>query len=249
MYQQTKHSIGERESGYHQAMKSYPLARHEEFGQMVQWADIQPGQTVGDFISAGGYLDKYIDSSVKVISVEASEDYAQLASENNGAETTLLCKNIGQIPLPSGSLDRAICLAGTHHLPDKLALYRETYRLLKTGSIFCVADVLANSDVDRFLDIFVDQHSTKGHQGVFFDENTLRDLESVGFQIDHHQTIQYHWKFDSLNSMVHFCRLLFRINRASDEEILNGIKNYLGYQTIKDQYLMNWGLYFFRAIK
>ena len=43
----------------------------------------------------------------------------------------------GKLPFPDGSFDLVLSLNGFHAFPDKEAAYREVFRVLKPGSIFC----------------------------------------------------------------------------------------------------------------
>ena len=45
--------------------------------------------------------------------------------------------DVGAIPFPDESFDIVLSLNGFHAFPDKEAAYRETYRVLKQGGIFC----------------------------------------------------------------------------------------------------------------
>ena len=43
----------------------------------------------------------------------------------------------GKLPFPDGSFDLVLSLNGFHAFPDKEAAYREVFRVLKPGGIFC----------------------------------------------------------------------------------------------------------------
>ena len=45
--------------------------------------------------------------------------------------------DVGSLPFPDGSFDLVLSLNGFHAFPDKEAAYRETFRVLKPGGIFC----------------------------------------------------------------------------------------------------------------
>lgn len=45
--------------------------------------------------------------------------------------------DVGQMPFTNGSFDVVLSLNGFHAFPDKEAAYRETFRVLKPGGIFC----------------------------------------------------------------------------------------------------------------
>ena len=44
---------------------------------------------------------------------------------------------MGKLPFPDGSFDLVLSLNGFHAFPDKEAAYREIFRVLKPGGIFC----------------------------------------------------------------------------------------------------------------
>lgn len=50
---------------------------------------------------------------------------------------TFLQGDVGALPFPDESFDIVLSLNGFHAFPDKEAAYRETYRVLKKGGIFC----------------------------------------------------------------------------------------------------------------
>ena len=45
--------------------------------------------------------------------------------------------DVGKLPFPDESFDIVLSMNGFHAFPDKEAAYRETFRLLKKGGIFC----------------------------------------------------------------------------------------------------------------
>jgi SAM-dependent methyltransferase len=250
MFTSYKDIFNQRSNLYHQAMVTYPLARKEEFKQILQLADLEDGHVICDIPSGGCYISDFIDQRVKIISIETSAEFIRCsqsqAQENNAV---IVCDSFAELPLISESVDRAISLAGLHHQDRKSDFYQESYRLLKKGGILGIADVRKGSGVDGFLNVFVDRYNSMGHKGKFLDEQTKNELEAVGFKVAYHSPISFYWKFDSLQNMIEYCRLLFGIDKANDPQILEGIKQFLGYQILANQYCLNWELYFFKAIK
>ncbi|MBD2464469.1 methyltransferase domain-containing protein [Oscillatoria sp. FACHB-1407] len=233
---------------YHQAIVEYPDARREEFEHTIQAAQLEDGHVVCDVPSGGCYLKQFIRKSVKLFSVETSSAFVKQsqAQENN---IPLLCEDVSHIPLISGTIDRAISLAGSHHLPSKPALYQEVHRLLKPNGIFCLADVREGSGVAEFLNIFVDHHNSAGHKGEFLNSATQAELEAVGFHVTYAEPIRYYWRFSQIDDMIRYCKLLFGIDQATDAQILDGIGYYLGFSANSQECLMNWELYFFQGMK
>lgn len=248
MFANYKDIFNARGLDYHQAMMEYPLARQAEFENIINLAELDNNQIVGDIPSGGCYLSNFVRKSIKTISVETSIEFARNSEERDN-NVTITCEDVSQIPLLTESLDRAISLAGSHHLPSKPAFYQEVYRLLKSGGIFCIADVRESSGVDGFLNIFVDRYNSMGHQGDFLNQNTKNDLELAGFEVVYASPIAYTWNFAVVEEMVYFCKRLFGIDRATDSQILAGIEQYLGYQIVNDRCHMNWELFFFKAVK
>jgi len=233
---------------YHQAMVKYPLARADEFNQIIKLSELQDNLVICDAPSGGCYLSNFIEPDLKIISIETSKEFIK-NSENTAKNTIILCENLGNIPLESGYLDRILSLAGLHHVDSKIGFYQEAYRLLKPTGMFCIADALENSKVAQFLDIFVDQYNSMGHQGSYLTSSTKQELESVGFEVVHDASIDYNWQFDSVASMANYCQLLFCIDRAQEQQIVDGIEKYLGYHEDDGRCSMNWELHFIKGIK
>jgi len=248
MFDQYRDIFNQRGALYHQAMLECPLARREEFETVLQLADLRDGLMIADIPSGGCYLESYISDDVRITSVETSAEFIRAAGDSTKS-TSILCENPTNIPLPGQRFDRVISLAGAHHLSDQCAFYREVYRLLKSEGVFVLADVRAGTGVDRFLNEFINQHNSMGHQGNFLAAATRDKLEAAGFDVVHDQPMSYHWNFGSEKEMVLFCRKLFGIDRANEAQILSGIQDCVGYCSSNDACRMNWELYFFKAVK
>lgn len=156
---------------------------------------------------------------------------------------------LDNIDLPDASVNCVISLAGLHHLPDRPTFFRETFRTLKTGGSFCVADVKTNTQAAEFLNVFVDHWNSMGHKGDFFGSDVPSELESAGFRVVDHYLKKYHWHFLSVEDMCRYITLLFGLDLAQPEDVLKGIEEHLGYQTVDGACRMNWGLLFMEAIK
>jgi SAM-dependent methyltransferase len=234
---------------YHQAMVTDPNARRTEFETVVQLAELNEDQLIYDVPSGGCYLKNFIHKPIQLISVESAAEFIK-QTEHSDYRDVVTCENLLNIPLASEQADRVISLAGTHHLTNQTAFYHEIYRLLRPGGIFCLADVRKGSGVAKFLNIFVDQYSSTGHQGIFLSASTQQELEAAGFKIAFAQPLTYYWRFRSVERMTHYCQLLFGIDRATQAQIRDNISRYLGYSVHQDNTcFLNWELYFWKATK
>ena len=112
-----------------------------------------------------------------------------------------------------------------------------------------MADVKINTLAAEFLNVFVDHWNLMGHKGDFFDSDAPSELESAGFRSVDHYLKKYHWHFLSVEDMCRYITLLFGLDLAQPEDVLKGIAEHLGYQTVDGACRMNWGLLFMKAIK
>ncbi len=250
MFDTYRDIFNQRGRSYHAAMERYPLARREEFEWAIRYAGLSAGQRLCDVPSGGCYLQQWLPDDIDLVSIETSTEFIECARSNiNDNNTILVCEDLGDIPIESGSADRALSLAGSHHLDDRPAFYREVQRILKPGGLFALADVEEGSGADGFLNVFVDRYNSMGHKGDFLRPAAVQELELAGFEVLAHEPRDYWWRFDRQEQMVEFCRLLFCIDQATDEQILRAIEDYLGYRLLDSQCCMRWSLYFFQASK
>ncbi len=247
MFDVYKDIFDKRGAAYHKAMLDYPLAREAEFRHILGLADIQEGDVVCDVPSGGGYLGGFIERQVEIISIDASTEFIRHCQQIHNMKK-IQC-DLSAITLPSSSVDKIISLAGLHHTKDLKPFYKEACRILNTNGLFCIADVVAGSGVADFLNGFVHEYSSMGHQGYFLSKKTRIDLEDSGFQVTYESPVQYFWKFTGMEDMIRCCKLMFGIDQANNEQILEGISKYLGYQKIDASYCMNWSLLFIRTQK
>lgn len=238
----------QRGRSYHQAMQKYPQARREEFMALISLADIERGQTVADIPSGGCYLANFLGTEVNLISVETCNNFVDSRDSVRNSEI-IFCQTLKQIPLASNSIDRILSLAGLHHLRERKSVWQEFYHLLSANGSLCIADVRFDSQVGGFLNIFVDRYNSEGHRGLFLGDQTTIELTSVGFKVLQAMPLTYYWQFDSQESMVEYCRLLFGLNLANSQQILAGIRDYLGYKLTDGKYYLNWELYFLKCCK
>ncbi len=226
---------------YHDAMALYPEARAMEFQHPLAELNLQPGDTLIDLPSGGGYIADHLADDIKLHCLESSQAFAQLCQEK-GHHVSLFNNN--QLPLPGHSADKIISIAGLHHIKDKLPLFREMYRILKPQGQICIADVEQASPVALFLDDIVDRYTDTGHTGSYLGTHSALELEQTGFQQVQQQRLHYTWNFPSVEAMLSYCRLLFGMERASLEQIYQGIEQYLGYQEDQNgRVRLDWELY------
>lgn len=228
----------ERGTAYDRAMQKYPRARDAEFQQAVTRAGLRSGMIVADVPAGGGYLDTYLPAGVACLGHEPCASFT-----HHGAEAGHAVRSLLPLPWADGSVDAVISLAGVHHIDDKRPLMTEVARVARPGGRFVLSDVAEDSPVSRFLDGFVGDHNSTGHEGVFLGPRTLRELQETGWLIRSAEQVRYHWAFDDRATMADFCRGLFDICKASPEQVGAAIEAGLGVDELEDGRIgMRWSL-------
>jgi arsenite methyltransferase len=149
---------------------------------------LEAGQTVLDLGSGGGidvFLSaKRVGPTGKVYGLDMTDEMLALARENRrkaGATNVEFLKGtIEEIPLPSQSVDVIISNCVINLSPDKDAVLREAFRVLKPGGRFAVSDVIVRGDVPvdvrRSMELWVGCLA-----GVLEEHEYVSKLQAAGF--------------------------------------------------------------------
>jgi arsenite methyltransferase len=117
------------------------------------------GQVVLDLGSGGG-IDVFRASSMvgatgKALGVDATPEMVWRARETKSkygdkyANVDFRLGEIEHLPIDSESVDYVISNCVINLVPDKLAVFRESHRVLKNGGTFAVADVTLQSEISE----------------------------------------------------------------------------------------------------
>lgn len=218
-----------RGQSYDLAMNNYPNARDKEFYALFERYPIKNNETILDIPSLGGYLKKYCLPDTNVISRDFSTSINNISVVSPYERWDIT------------NVDRIVCLASIHHI-QKLDLFLENLSShIKNNGLIHLADVSANSNISIFLDKFIGKYTSTGeHNGLYYDWNTIRFPQNLS--VLSIKDIQCPWIFKSKDNMITYCRLLFDLQNISDEEILDGLTKYVGYQDINNAIYLNWHL-------
>ncbi len=193
------------------AMQDYPQARQRELNGLLDLVELKKGMVVVDVQAAGGYVSDAIharlDGAVRCVCIEPSDALRARISPRH----TVLAEPVHAFPsVPAQSADLVVGLAGLHHSDDMRATVKECYRVLKPGGHFVLCDVEIGSAEARWLDEFVNEHSSAGHQGSFITVDLLDGLlGDAGFGGANVSRKSVPWAFASEDDAVRFFLGLF----------------------------------------
>ena len=232
---------------YHEAMTFCPDARRLEFRYPIELADPKNGEVMVDFPSAGGYPGPYLlqmASNAVYHAVEHAPEY-----EEAGLPVTK--GKWDSLPFGSRTVDIVLTLAALHHVyPGRDLFYRECHRILQSGGRLIIADVAEGTTSARFLSGFVNQFSPEGHIAQFLEEDLdVPEIEKEGFKVSYYEVRSFPWFYPDRRTAVKFCKGLFRLGLASDDQIWEALNTYLGIEETPGEVRMGWQLALIRADK
>ncbi len=148
------------------------------------------GDVVLDLGSGGGVdvfrASQIVGPSGAAIGVDATPEMVWRARETKAkygdkhANTEFRLGEIEHLPIDSGTVDYIISNCVINLVPDKLAVFRESYRALKHGGTFVAADVTLQDEISDEGRGDVDSWSAR-IAGALTDTDYEANLLSVGF--------------------------------------------------------------------
>jgi len=236
--------FGQRGQAYHEAMKRWPDARRHEFVLPLEKLRLRSAERLVDLPSGGGYLQRYLPQGVELYCLESCELFV---ARCRASQLNVSLFSHDSLPLSDCYADKLLSIAGLHHIEDKKPLFAEMHRVLKPGGKLCIVDVQEGSPVAGFLDDVVNRYSATGHRGIFLGAFTADDIADAGFVGVSYETLCYSWVFEAEEELLRYCKLLFGLEKASLEEIQQGIDDYLKVTVLNGEWHLNWQLICFTA--
>ena len=131
------------------------IATFAGVGNPFAIGEIRPGETVLDVGCGAGFdcmvASEKVGPTGKVIGVDMTEEMLAKARGNAelmGAEQVEFRSGLAEaIPVEDGSVDVVISNGVVNLCPDKPAVYREMYRVLRPGGRLMMADVVVQREV------------------------------------------------------------------------------------------------------
>lgn len=137
--------------------KWYSKTQQKSIEQYRAWAEmasshIPRGGSVLELAPGPGYLAIELakHDSFKVVGVDISETFVQIASEKAAAANVQVDFRQGDVaamPLPDGTFDFAICTAAFKNFPEPVRVLDEIFRVLKSGGEAVIIDLRKEASV------------------------------------------------------------------------------------------------------
>jgi len=226
---------------YESAMQQFPHARDHEFQQAVDLINFTQVNTILDVPAGGGYLQRYLPPDCLY---HAHEPCSTFGHSTNDSANDLL-----PLPHQDDTIDVTFSIAGIHHIQNKSSVFTDIARVTPSQGQLILADVYKHSAVASFLDDFIGQHNSTGHDGIYIDETILDVLESAGWQVVSATRKPVYWSFNDESAMANFCRSLFDLRSISNEDIISAIDEILGINYCDGKVNLNWELFYTAAIR
>jgi SAM-dependent methyltransferase len=212
-----------RAESYVGAMADYPEAMRCEFEALASFvrAGSPPGLVVQPQ-AAGCALPTFLPDLPWADRVRAFESNAHfVAACARYQQGRVEQAPPDALPLPDACADAVLFSAVLHHADaaERRRIYAEALRVLRPGGRIVVADVIAGSPQDAWLNGFVDAHNPLGHRGMFFTEADAAGLAEAGFVRVAAERRAYPWRFAGPAQRRDFLRRLFYTPGVSDAEM------------------------------
>ena len=223
-----------RASEYNYATTTYPDVLVNELMTAAQVVDAKPGEVIVNVPGACDDISPYFMVDVTYKSYETNKMFASV--------TCTTYSEFGIIPEPNESVDKVVSIAALHHSTDaeRQVFYNEVLRILKPGGVMIIGDVMSGSSQDAWLNTFVNKYN--GHNGKFWSVDDTKLMQGFNVNV---KIKKYMWSFNGKDEMIDFIRNLFGIGSATDSEISDGLRHYLGETDNK----FEWSLIYFIATK
>jgi SAM-dependent methyltransferase len=158
-------------------------------GNPVALASLQPGETVVDLGSGGGFdcflAANEVGKDGKVIGVDMTPDMISRARKNaQDADTDNVEFRLGEIehlPVADNSADIIMSNCVINLSPDKQNVYKDAFRVLKPGGRLSISDILATSPLPEEIKNDLKAVSACVGGAALIDD-TWELLEKAGFK-------------------------------------------------------------------
>lgn len=232
--------FNQRGNTYHFAMAKYPDARAGEFEAALKKLHRAKGSCILDLPAGGGYMQRFLEDDVNYLAYDFSGEFDD---HHTGIKK---CKE-SKIDIDDESIDEVVSLAALHHIVSREEFYAEMHRVLKPNGQLVIGDVPKGGKQDYFLNVFLNQYNSMGHDGRFIEEKDILEIEAAGFAVEV-SSESFDWVFASESDAMDFFRLLFCLDLNPSNQLLHEELKKLGVEEAV-HFCVKWGLTFLTCKK
>lgn len=238
--------FSDRASRYVVASAHAPDIRANEFRAYFNCLALRGKERFLDTPCGSGQACAWLPDGVSYFGLDPAADFVRACADAGAA---VVQSDMRQTPFQDGCFDVIGSLAGVHHEADRLDLYSEWWRLLCPGGRLVLTDVWAGSAVALFLNGFVAEWNSQGHEGKFLNAADLATLSAVGFsRLEVHQ-LSYDWEAHSDVAMYEYMLDLFGLDRKPDISEMQKAWRLLGWRPEGEACKVPWALASISVVK
>lgn len=157
----------------------------QQLGRLFAGLRLAPGMVVLDFGCGSCWMTEFLNKmGMHVVALDVSQTALDIGRRilamdqriNSDLSIRMLTYDGYCIPLEDASVDRVLCFGAFHHVPNKIRIMQELYRVMKPNSIFGLGD--AGIDYDVIPQSVFERETW----GVLEDNLNLEELRAIGRQ-------------------------------------------------------------------
>jgi SAM-dependent methyltransferase len=183
-------------------------------GNPLAIAELQPGEVVLDLGSGGGIdcflAARKVGPEGRVIGLDMTPDMIKLARRNakkiGATNVDFRFGEMEEMPLPDESVDAIISNCVINLSPDKDAVFREAYRVLRPGGRMSVSDIVVDGDLPQIirnqLDAWAGCIAGALDEAVYLDKIRAAGFEGVEVVSRDHADVDEGTEWDEVQVIV-----------------------------------------------
>lgn len=240
---------------YEIAMELASEARNGDLVAMQEFIKPQKGEISADLSAGTGFLTKAVSewTQATTYGIDPSEGQLKYLRQNcSELVVPVRCwpDNEGLLEvgnIPEEGIDFVTSFGGIHHINNRYnEAFQNVAKMLKPGGRFQAADVPGNSILQCHFDEVVNSKSLTRHpMGRFMTPELLAEYsQQAGLELVSTEIKPLTWDFNSTKEMAYFFKGLHAYDLPEDE-IVQDLKDTLGFKEEEDKIKLNWPMLFF----